>query len=162
LQPLQHIATYLQHTASFCNALQRTTTQWPLPMQYISTSYDSYPLNTSARNGQTQTHCITMQQICNTTRHRMIVTGWRRLIGSPKLQIIFHKRATKYTSYLLKMTYKAKGSYESSPPCTHWIQVQGTGTLQRTKSHCNKFAIHCTNLNAAGAIRFDISKSWPM
>ena len=26
-------------------------------------------------------------------------TGWRRLIGSPKLQIIFHKRATKYRSH---------------------------------------------------------------
>jgi len=43
-------------------------------------------------------------------------TGWRRLIGSPKLQIIFHKRATKYRSLLLKMTYKDKGSYASSPP----------------------------------------------
>ena len=45
-------------------------------------------------------------------------TGWRRLIGSPKLQIIFHKRAIKYRSLLRKMTYKDKGSYESSPPCT--------------------------------------------
>jgi len=45
-------------------------------------------------------------------------TGWRRLVGSPKLQIIFHKRATKYRSLLRKMTYKDKGSYESSPPYT--------------------------------------------
>ena len=45
------------------------------------------------------------------------ITGWRRLIGSLKLQIIFHKRATKYRSLLWKMTYKDKGSYESSPPC---------------------------------------------
>jgi len=44
-------------------------------------------------------------------------TGWRRLIGSPKLQIIFHKRAIKYRSLLRKMTYKDKGSYESLPPC---------------------------------------------
>ena len=44
-------------------------------------------------------------------------TGWQRLIGSPKLQIIFHKRATKYRSFLRKMTYKDKGSFESSPPC---------------------------------------------
>ena len=48
----------------------------------------------------------------------MCNTGWRRLIGSPKLQIIFHKRATKYRALLRKMTYKDKGSYESSPPCT--------------------------------------------
>jgi len=49
--------------------------------------------------------------------HTSTCTGWRRLIGSPKLRIIFHKRATKYRSLLRKMTYKDKGSYESSPPC---------------------------------------------
>ena len=48
-----------------------------------------------------------------------IRTGWRRLIGSPKLQIIFHQRATKYRALLRKMTYKDKGSYESSPPCIY-------------------------------------------
>jgi len=42
----------------------------------------------------------------------------------PKLQIIVNKRATKYRSLLQKMTYKDKGSYESSPPCTS-IEVQG-------------------------------------
>ena len=50
-------------------------------------------------------------------------TGWRRLIGSPKLQIIFHKRATKYKSLLRKMTYKDKRSYESSPPCIYIIYI---------------------------------------
>ena len=49
---------------------------------------------------------------------RLRSTGWRRLIGSPKLQIIFHKRATKYRSLLQKIAYKDKGSYESSPPYT--------------------------------------------
>ena len=48
-------------------------------------------------------------------------TGWRRLIGSRKLQIIFHKRATKYKSPLWEMTYKDKGFYGSSPPCTWYI-----------------------------------------
>ena len=51
-------------------------------------------------------------------KNTMLHTGWRRLIGSPKLQIIFHKRATKYRALLRKMNYKDKGSYESSPPCT--------------------------------------------
>ena len=54
----------------------------------------------------------------NVKEERKRNTGWRRLIGSPKLQIIFHKRATKYRSLLRKMTYKDKRSYESSPPCT--------------------------------------------
>ena len=46
-----------------------------------------------------------------------VATGWPRLIGSPKLQIILHKRATKYRLLLRKMTYEDKGSYESSPTC---------------------------------------------
>jgi len=54
-----------------------------------------------------------------TKQRRITCTGWRRLIGSPKLQIILHKRATKYRVLLRKMTYKDKGSYESSPPCTY-------------------------------------------
>jgi len=41
------------------------------------------------------------------------------------LQIIFHKRATKYRSLLREMTYKDKGSYESSPPCR--LRVEGMG-----------------------------------
>ena len=35
----------------------------------------------------------------------LTATGWSRLIGSPKLQIIFHKRATTYRSLLRKMTH---------------------------------------------------------
>jgi len=35
------------------------------------------------------------------------------------MQIIFHKGASKYRSLLRKMTYKDKGSYESSPPCSN-------------------------------------------
>ena len=52
------------------------------------------------------------------TTYQYIDTGWRRLIRSPKLQIIFHKRATKNRSLLREMTYKDKGSYESLPPCS--------------------------------------------
>ena len=57
-------------------------------------------------------------------------TGWRRLIGSPKLQIIFHKIATKYRSLLWKMTYKNKGSYESSPPFSI-LRARGGGLGSR-------------------------------
>ena len=62
----------------------------------------------------TNTHTPTLQLAVETCPS----TGWRRLIGSPKLQIIFHKRATKYMSLLRKMTCKDKASYESSPPCS--------------------------------------------
>jgi len=56
--------------------------------------------------------CYVKSQLCTHS-----ATGWRRLIGSSKLQIIFHKRAIRYRSLLRKMIYKDKGSYESSPPC---------------------------------------------
>ena len=70
-------------------------------------------------------------------------TGWRRHIGSPKLQIIFHKRATKYRSLLQKMTCKDKGSYESSPPCiirwqlhtSQWAMSQSTSHVTHEKNH---------------------------
>jgi len=52
------------------------------------------------------------------------------------LQIIFHKRATKYRSLLRKMTYKDKGSYESSPPCTYithtHLRTRALSQVQKT------------------------------
>ena len=48
---------------------------------------------------------------------RLKHTGWRRLIGCLKLQVIVHKRATKYRALLRKMISKDKASYGSSPPC---------------------------------------------
>jgi len=43
-------------------------------------------------------------------------TGWRRLIGCLKLQVIFRKRATNYRALLRKLTYGDKASYDSTPP----------------------------------------------
>ena len=44
-------------------------------------------------------------------------TGWRKLIGCLKSQIIFRKRATNYRVILWKMTYN-EASYGSAPPCS--------------------------------------------
>jgi len=46
-----------------------------------------------------------------------ISTGWRRLIGCLKLQVIFRKRATNYRALLRKLTHEHMASYGSSPPC---------------------------------------------
>ena len=72
-------------------------------------------------------------------------TGWPRLIASPKLQIIFHKRATKYRALLLKMTYKDNGSYERYRVVkTYRIhQHTATCTATRTATHINT---HCNSL----------------
>ena len=60
-------------------------------------------------------------------------TGRRRLMGSPKLQIIFHKRATKYRSLLRKMTCKDKGSYASSPPCKDVYETSLSSCKRKAK-----------------------------
>ena len=97
----------------------------------------------------------------------MSATGWRRLIGSPKLQIIFHKRAIKYRSLLRKMTCKDKGSYESSPPCnnprrdpasghawksrvanlTEWYHAFEWVLLHTWVSHGAHMNVSCSNMN---------------
>jgi len=82
-------------------------------------------------------------------RERLFDTGWRRPIGSPKLQIIFHKRATKYRSLLWKMTSKDKGSYESSPPCN----------IAYTDSDCQinvVLCVWCYSLISQSDLRFDL------
>jgi len=48
-------------------------------------------------------------------------TGWWRLIGCLKLQVIFRKRATNYRALLWKTTYEDKASYDSTPPCNSFI-----------------------------------------
>ena len=63
-------------------------------------------------------YCILHFLFSLSLSHTCILQGGRRLIGSPKLHIIFHKRAIKYRLLLRKMTSKDKGSYESAPPCT--------------------------------------------
>jgi len=50
-------------------------------------------------------------------------TGWRRLIGCRKLQVIFRKRANNYRALLLKMTYEDKASDDSTPPCTCYTRA---------------------------------------
>jgi len=94
---------------------------------------DTYTLS----HGNSDTHAYTDAY---TRSH----TGWRRLIGSLKLQIIFHKRATKYRSLLRKMTYKDKGSYESSPPCTHFRIV----IMLDNGSHLHKATYVLSNGNS--------------
>ena len=47
-----------------------------------------------------------------------IDTGWQRLIGCLKLQVIFRKRATNYRALLWEMTYEDKASYDSTPRYT--------------------------------------------
>jgi len=75
----------------------------------------SLSLSLSHTQTHTHTHTTSTDKAFHITQ---LFTGWRRLIGSPKLQFILHKIATKYRSLLQKMTYKDKGSYQSSsPPC---------------------------------------------
>ena len=57
--------------------------------------------------------CVLQCAICGSR-----ITGWRRLTGCLKLQVIFRKRASNYRALLRKITCKDKTSYDSTPPCT--------------------------------------------
>jgi len=104
--------------------------RWIIDMCDVTHSYVGH--DSSARATSLMFTCVTY-------------TGWRRLIGSPKLQIIFHKRATKYRSLLQKMTYKDKGSYESSPPCIHM---------------CNIYCIHMCDMTHSYVWHESVSHVW--
>ena len=88
--------------------------------------------------------------------------GWRRLLGSPKLQIIFHKRATKYRSLLQKMTYKDKGSYASSPPCiskSYFLHTSCVccGVLQQFFDiECAYSSLECCSVLQSVAVCFSV------
>jgi len=86
------------------------------------------------------THTLGVSWICNiihicTNVHRLTeCTGWRRLIGCLKLQVISPKRATNYRALLRKMTYQDKASYFSTRPCTLSVDLEYT---RDTAIHCN-------------------------
>ena len=74
---------------------------------------------------------IAWPSICNLLWFHLSNTGWRRLIGCLKLQVIFRKRATNYRALLRQMTYEDKASYDSTPPCTTgWRRLIGSPKLQ--------------------------------
>jgi len=52
-------------------------------------------------------------------------TGWRRLVGCLKSQVIFRKRATNYRALFRNMTYEDKASYDSTPPCSTVQSLHG-------------------------------------
>ena len=125
---LQHAATHcathyniMQNTAAPCNTLHTLVTRTIDPdAEKLATHYNT--LRYTATRYSTLQHPAPP---CTALLHHA-TTGWRKLIGSSELQIIFHKRATKYRSLLQKMTYKHKGSSESSPPCTSCYTLQHT------------------------------------
>jgi len=64
----------------------------------------------------TYAHCDKYPQCFFGEGFSVIYTGWHRVIGCLKLQVIFCKRATNYRALLQKMTCKDKASYGSSQP----------------------------------------------
>jgi len=70
-------------------------------------------------------------------REKEATTGWWRLIGCLKMQVIFRKRATNCRALLRKMTYDDKASYDSTPPCIWECRIcselsqYGVATIRR-------------------------------
>ena len=84
-------------------------------------------ISKSIKNRHTHTHTHTK----HVTNFVMQHIGWRRSIGSPKVQVRIRKRATKCRALLRKMTYEDKASYEFLPPyITHNAPHIGQHTLR--------------------------------
>ena len=56
-------------------------------------------------------------------------TGWRRLIGCLKLQVIFRNRANNYRALLRKITYENKASYATLYFSTSLSHLKATCSL---------------------------------
>jgi len=78
-------------------------------------TFENFQLH--AQMGQTLSRQVLEKKISKVGAIVMLHTRWRRCIGSLKLRVSFHKRATNHRALLRKMTYEDKASYGSSPPC---------------------------------------------
>ena len=67
-------------------------------------------------------------------------TGWRRLIGCLRLQVIFRKRATNSRALLREMTYEDKASYDSTPSCTKYSKYHDFCPAHTEALHFQKFS----------------------
>ena len=94
------------------NAVHGVTSRYVLPVLFCKvTSHVVQGILPVTYLARYQSHIF-----CKVTIHVVHGIEWRRVIGSPQLQIISRKKPAKYRSLLRKMTYKDKGSYESWPP----------------------------------------------
>ena len=90
-------------------------------------------------------HMCEIIHICDRIIHKCKIkhtsqcyTGWRRLTGCLKSQVIFHKRAVNYRALLRKMTCEDKASYESSLSCS----VRALGTCHHTSINVCKHIMY--------------------
>jgi len=111
---------YVSFVKETCNFKEPTNGSHPIlpySLTHAPTHFCTRRLShTHTTHTCTNPHTLAHSHVRANSVARVLSIGWRRLIGSPKLQIIFHKRAIKYRSLLLKMTCKDQGSYESWPP----------------------------------------------
>ena len=86
-----------------------------------------YPVPKRAKaNASTLCICMCVQTSHVTHTYKTLVytrTGWRRLIGCLKLQVILCKRATYYRALLRNMTYEERASYDSTPQSIEYVHV---------------------------------------
>ena len=100
--------------------------------------------------------CSVLQLYCSVLQRVVLSaelhfgTGWRRLVGCLKVQIIFRKRATNYRALLRKMTYEDKSSYDSTPPCIKGCDAECYSLLQCVSVCCSVLqcvAVFCSVLH---------------
>ena len=109
-------STYAAHAWHGCTNMIMTHTHGAWHDSHIYTWFVTWHMTHTQGPGMHLPWRGTITQ--STTTHAHVKrTGWRRLIGCLKLQVIFRKRATNHRALLQKMTYEDKASYDSTPHC---------------------------------------------
>jgi len=96
----------------------------------------------------------------STTHAHVKRTGWRRLIGCLKLQVVYRKRATHHRALLQKMTYEDKASYDSTPPCNMDASMIMTHTQAHDLTHTHDIYTWHTHMAHTHGAWHD-THTWP-
>jgi len=120
-----------------CTPLSRTASSCR-PFLKVESSCELFLKDSQDASSCTSFFTFWIQKRVNVESIQKRVTGWPRLIGCLKLQVIFRKRATDYAALLQKMTYEDKASYDSMPPFTKIHSTALSETFPFTRS-CTPF-----------------------
>jgi len=137
----------LQRVAACCSVLQRVAARRSNEDFKIHTLSNRCRLRIRLETDILKQYTFEQYTFENThsnNTHSNPCTGWRRLIGRLKLQVICLKGATNYRALLQKMTYEDKASYGSPPSCTSNV---GGHILTEKRELNRKYSLQSTLLH---------------
>jgi len=136
---VEHMSQHVSHTPHTTSYNTTHETRWhPHTRQCTHSAFAKEPHTQRCENPHNT------PPGCENTRESPFSTGWRRLIGCLKLQVIFRKRAAKYRVLLRKMTCKDKASHDTTPVSRTYEPY--TWAIHMSQTHePNTWAIHMSH-----------------